>query len=155
MKKINISDNVLIVDADKFNSIKDFKISINKRRESSTYYASIRVSGKKVLLHRYLLNVKDGQFVDHINGNGLDNRISNLRICSLSENQMNRKKQSNNTSGYKGVTWNKGKSKWAVRIQFNKKSKHIGYFDCVKEAAKAYNSAAIKYHKDFAILNKL
>lgn len=155
MKKIEISDNVLIVDEDKFNSIKDFKISINKRRESSTYYASIRISGKKVLLHRYLLNAKDGQFVDHINGNGLDNRMCNLRLCSLSENQMNRKKQSNNTSGYKGVTWNKNKSKWAVRIQFNKKSKHIGYFNCVKEAAKAYNDAAIKYHKNFAVLNKL
>ena len=96
---------------------------------------------------------KKGFVTDHINGDGLDNRRGNLRICTQVENRSNSTRNKNNTSGYKGVMWRKKARKWVVKICVNYRLIHLGYFDDIKEAAKAYNDAAIKYHKKFARLN--
>lgn len=104
-------------------------------------------------LHRHLLNTPEGFDTDHINGNKLDNRRSNLRIASRSQNLMNRGKTSNNKSGFKGVCWNKYRQKWHAQITKPDKKKHLGYFTDKNEAAKAYNKASLKYHGEFAYQN--
>ncbi len=109
---------------------------------------------KKVLLHRLIMDVdnKNAQ-VDHINGNTLDNRKINLRICNSTQNIRNRPKHSNNTSGFKGVY--KCESKWKVVIGVDGKRIYLGTFNCKQKAALAYNQAAKKYHKEFACLNNV
>jgi len=93
---------------------------------------------------------------DHINRNGLDNRKANLRPATYAQNILNRKynfKTKRSPSKYKGVTWHKHTNKWLAQICYNRKRKSIGYFDNEITAAKAYDEAAKKYHKDFASLN--
>jgi hypothetical protein len=89
----------------------------------------------------------------HKDGNGLNCQDGNLRVCTSSQNGMNRGKQSDNTSGYKGVTWDKSKGKWQASIKVNQKTIFLGRFNNVIEAAKAYDEGAKKYHGAFARLN--
>mgnify|MGYP001579989416 CR=1 FL=1 len=84
---------------------------------------------------------------------GLDNKKDNLRICTNSQNGMNRKLNNNNTSGHKGVHWHKFSKTWHARILMCKKRKHLGQFDTKKEAAIAYNKAAKEFFGEFARLN--
>lgn len=93
------------------------------------------------------------KMVDHINGNGLDNKLKNLRICTNQENQQNRYNQSNNKSGYKGVGWHKTTKKWRARISINNQLIHLGLFQNKIEAAKAYDIMASKHFGNFAKLN--
>jgi len=108
-----------------------------------------------ILLHRYIIGAVDRQLVDHVNGDKLDNRKSNLRLCTHSENLSNRGIQSNNTSGYKGVTWHKSRNKWRAFIIKDRLNIHLGYYTNEREAAIAYNKAALHYHKEFALLNEI
>lgn len=117
------------------------------------FYAQ-RVSKRKVVqMHRVVMNAKKGEEIDHINGNTLDNRKGNLRKVTRSQNEWNRKKQSNNTSGYKGVIFSR--DRYVARIKVLKKVYYLGAFKDKKEAALAYNYAALKYHGEFALLNKI
>jgi hypothetical protein len=95
----------------------------------------------------------DGKFVDHINGDRSDNRICNLRLATKAQNGMNRGKQSNNTSGMKGVSWAKNAGKWSAHIKINRKKIHLGLFNNIEHAAAAYDSAAISLHGEFARTN--
>lgn len=106
-------------------------------------------------LHRLIMGAPDNMVVDHINGITTDNRKSNLRICTISENVKNQCMGKRNKSGYKGVYFHSGRNKWHTQIRANGKRIHIGYFDNKEEAAKAYNEAAIKYHGEFAKLNNI
>jgi hypothetical protein len=103
-----------------------------------------------IFLHHLILNCFD-KHIDHINGNGLDNRKSNLRIATRQQNAHNSRKRLDNKSGYKGVY--KFQNKWRAMIGLNYKRIHLGLFDNIEDAAKAYDKAAIKYHKEFANLN--
>jgi hypothetical protein len=109
--------------------------------------------GSKIALHREIMKAVPGQMVDHINGDTLDNRRVNLRICDNTQNQRNSRLGKNNTSGYKGAGWHKIHKKWVGRIKVNNKLIHLGYFNTVIEAAKAYDEAAIKYFGEFANIN--
>jgi hypothetical protein len=95
-----------------------------------------------VLMHREVMNAPHGRKVDHINGNGLDNRRQNLRLVGDSENQQNRHSTSRNTSGYRGVTWNKRSGKWQAGIKRYGKSSHLGLHQTKEAAAQAYDDAA-------------
>ena len=111
------------------------------------------LSNKRVYLHRLAFKhmgepVPD--IVDHINGNRKDNRWCNLRPADNTTSMQNRSKPSHNTSGYKGVSYHRGKQKYHTRITVNKKVLHLGYFDCPVEAYKAYCGAADKHFKEFA-----
>lgn len=99
------------------------------------------------MIRRDLLST---EFIDHINGNSLDNRRCNLRIATDAENCQNQKRSAKNTSGYKGVRYIDYKRKWVARINANRKHFFLGYFDTAEEAYEAYCKAAIKYHKEFA-----
>lgn len=105
---------------------------------------------KKIFMHRQILN--NPKQTDHANGDGLDNRRSNLRVCDYTDNMRNRRKSANKSSKFKGVLWDKRAGKWRSRIGLAK-DKHIGYFNDEKEAAIAYNEAAKEHFGEFARLN--
>lgn len=108
-----------------------------------------------VLMHRIIMMTPDGVETDHKNGNGLDNRKKNLRYANGKQNSQNRRRSSNNKSGYKGVCWNSRRGKWEVQIRINGKKKFLGYFNKPEDAARKYNQAAIKYFGEFARINKI
>lgn len=105
---------------------------------------------RTVFLHQFIMDAK-GRTVDHINGDTFDNRKSNLRIVEDSDNSKNRKsKNSNNTSGYRNVSWNKKDRKWVVQMQIDKRHKTLGAFDDVHEAGKFAEEMRQKYYGEFA-----
>ena len=105
-------------------------------------------------MHREVLHVPEGLFVDHINHNGCDNRKANLRPATPADNARNALyPKINTTSKYRGVSYNKKKKRWRAQLSINNKKKQIGYFRDEIEAAKAYDKAAKRYYGEFAILN--
>jgi hypothetical protein len=107
---------------------------------------------KHVSMHRLILCAKSNLHVDHIDGNGLNNRKENLRMATRSQNQYNSRRRVDNPSGYKGVRSYKDTGKWQARITANKKQYHLGYFDTAEEAHKAYCEASKKLHGEFSRL---
>ena len=124
---IKISDNT--TDFSFCFDIEDYN-KINKFNWRKTADGHIYAKEKKetIWLHRLIMDCPIEKEVDHIDGNTFDNRKSKLRICTHSQNSKNRKLGKNNTSGCKGVSWNRKKQKWIVRIQINHKEKQIGAF---------------------------
>lgn len=165
MKTIPVGSKLFaIVDDD------DFKLICNYRWQFERGYAKAQVymgRGEKwqsekyqykyqhVYMHRLISNAQRGQVVDHANGNRLDNRKCNLRLCSSSENAKNVKGKSRKYSKYKGVTKIKNSDKWQAQITVNYKSVYLGLFAGELEAAQAYNIAALKHFGEFAQLNIL
>lgn len=119
----------------------------------------IDINGKRrltIAMHRVIMGDKDGQVVDHINGDILDNRRENLRFATNSQNRMNTRKSVNCSSQFKGVYWSSKANKWCAKISVperEKRHKHLGSFTCEHEAGHAYNKAAIEFFGDFACLN--
>ena len=111
-------------------------------------------NNRGLYLHRFIFdNLPKGLQIDHINGNKLDNRRSNLRFCTQSQNNMNQKLSKVNISGFKGIYWRKDKNKWQAQIQINYKVFYLGLFKNKFEAAETYNEAAKQYFGEFARLN--
>lgn len=122
-----------------------------------TFYAmsAIRIEGKRIwfAMHRKILGLTDGRlYVDHIDGDGLNNQRSNLRICTSDQNTKNQRLRITNKSGYKGVCWDKRNKKWFASITHNRKQFNLGYFDDPKSAHEAYCAAAIRLHGEFCNL---
>ncbi len=106
-------------------------------------------------MHRLIALPHDNEFTDHINQDKLDNRRSNLRVCSTHNNSCNREKQKNNTSGYKGVYKRDDSPKWEARIQIKSKQISLGWYSSKHLAAVAYNNAALHHFGEFAYLNQI
>jgi hypothetical protein len=118
-------------------------------------YAARRKNSKSIYMHRVIVGIPIGKEVDHINGDKLDNRRSNLRICTHLENHHNEKRV-NTKTGFKGIYLYKNKygwSKWHARISVNDVYISLGYFKDKIDAALAYNKAAKKYYGELANLN--
>lgn len=98
--------------------------------------------GKRILLHRFIMGVTDGQMIDHIDQDPLNNQKINLRFTNKSENGLNRGKNKNNTSGHKGVSFNKRQKTWIGQIQINGKKIFLGYYKTKEEANEAYKHRA-------------
>lgn len=150
MKQIELTKGqVAIVDDDDYEWLSQQKWCYSKG------YA-IRMSSRKlgkqmgIHMHREILGTPDGMETDHINGDRLDNRKANLRICNHSQNEANQGKLSNNTSGRKGVCWDKNRQKWLAQIQVNYKQINLGCFTDIEDAAHTYEKAAIEYFGEFA-----
>ena len=140
--KIKIKDNIILVSDKDFKKIKTFKWYINKMG----YVAND--SKPRKLMHRFIMDFPKSN-IDHKNGNKLDNRRSNLRLCNQSENTANATKRKTNTSGYKGVSWDKKAKKWSVFTTKNYKHIFGGYFDDIELAAKRYKELAHQVHGKF------
>lgn len=106
-------------------------------------------TNKRILLHRLIMNAKQGQYIDHINGDRADNRKCNLRFASLAQNQFNRKLGKDNTSGFKGVSM-RGPNRWEAGIKKNRKTTYLGIFKTPEEAHLAYVKAAHEMFGEFA-----
>lgn len=114
----------------------------------------VTTDSKHLKLSRVIMKAEYGQAVDHINGDTLDNRKINLRVCSLKQNSRNRNKQrALASSKYKGVSWHKIKRRWQARIICNRICIYLGYFISELDAAMAYDRAATRYFGEFAKLN--
>lgn len=114
-----------------------------------------RQKRRGVYIHREVMSNPKGLQIDHINGDTLDNRKSNLRLASHSENMRNRKLQKNNTTGYKGVWFNKKRNRYIATIRINGQSRTIKSAETAEEAAEAYNERATEIYGNFARLNPL
>lgn len=147
-----------IVDDKYYNDLIKYKWHVSKN-SNNDYYARRRYSNKLLNMHRIIMKLAgfniNGFIIDHINGNTLDNRIENLRLANKSQNTINSKISKHNTSGFKGVSWDKSTQKWVVRIKANNIQYNLGRFIDKIHAAKVYNEAALKYFGEFARLNKI
>lgn len=115
-----------------------------------TCYAAAQINGKRMYMHRLILSPKQGISVDHLNDDGLDNRMSNLRLCSHQEN-LSRMRTVVGESGFRGVT--RHQNSWKAKIRVNYKRIYVGCFKDKRDAARAYDAAAIKYFGPLARLN--
>ncbi|WP_110877309.1 HNH endonuclease [Franconibacter helveticus] len=125
-------------------------------------YLKVRFKGKNIRLHRIIWILVNGEIpsslvVDHIDGDKLNNRISNLRLCTQNQNTLNRRVHSNNASGFKGVYYNdspRNKKKWIAQISIDKRKIRLGRFYTKEEAHEAYVVASKKYHGEFSSFSK-
>lgn len=117
---------------------------------SGKVYAQRTVQGPPQRLHTFLTGLP---FTDHANGDGLDNRRSNLRAATPSQNSANQRRSSRNTSGYKGVGWYARTSRWRAYLGTGGKQHHLGYFGSPEAAARAYDAAARAQWGEFARVN--
>lgn len=114
------------------------------------------VNGKRThtQMHRLITGAKDGEMIDHVNGNGLDNRRCNLRLASPTQNRANLNRPYS-ASGFKGVTLNKACRKWQAQIGCEGKQHYLGLFIDPKDAARAYDTAALSLFGEFAKTNEM
>lgn len=131
-------------------------------QDRNTWYVrsnSLPVNDKKfsVLMHRVILGLQHGdkRQCDHIDGDGLNNQRSNLRVCTNSQNQHNRRQIVTGRSRFKGVAWHKQSKRWIAQIKCYPAHIYIGSFDTEEAAAKAYNEKARELHGEYAYLNDL
>ena len=138
-----------IVDDKNFSKLNKYKWHL-----ISIGYAETKIGDDRFYMHRMIMHVTSRLQVDHINHDILDNRESNLRLVTVSQNHMNMRKH-RGSSKYKGVSWNKKLQKWETYININYKRYRIGFFKEEKDAARAYNLKAIELAKEFSKLNTI
>lgn len=146
-----------MVDDDDFDFLQKFKWYLSPQgyaHRHKTKKMKDGIESAVLLMHRLIVNAPDGSDVDHVNRETLDNRKLNLRVCSRSQNSMNRPKQPGVfSSQFKGVSLDKARNKWQAHIHFNKKHIAIGRFENELDAARAYDQLAKTCFGEFATLN--
>ena len=149
-------DQMCVVDTGDYDSLMREKWFAHKLHGRWYAYTARRgADGKpfQIAMHRVILGAPPDKQVDHIDGDSLNNRRSNLRLATSAQNARNRKLMATNTSGYVGVYWRKSCQKWEARICVDYKQISLGRFNRIENAATAYNIAAVMYHGEFARLN--
>ena len=153
MKKLFVKPNkYALVDNEDFESLKTFNWWLDRHgyAGAQVYLRDGKRSSKRIAMHREILKASKNKEVDHINHNPLDNRKSNLRLVTRQQNHFNEKIRKNNTSGYKGVCWNKDRNKWMAYIHLDGKFKHLGLSIDIKNAILLRKTAEIKHHGEYA-----
>lgn len=146
MQELDIRGATVILDDEDYERFKDLSWFVGPRYTMNT---TLRIP-----MHKMIIECPDGMVVDHINGNPLDNRRSNLRVCTQSENLMNtNKRRGDFSSKYKGVSWDNSKQRWRAMVYKSGKKNHAGYHRCEVQAAEAYNRKAVELYGEFARLN--
>lgn len=150
----------ILIDDEDYDKIKNYNWFPYYDSHVDNYYIRANAprnkgNSKTIFLHRFILNNPDNTMVDHINGDTLDNRKCNLRICTKSQNMMNRKKHKKCSSIFKGVCWNKQNKKFKAQIQIDNKKIYLGLYNSEYEAAEVYNRYARKHFGEFARLNQI
>lgn len=128
-----------LFDKDKYFRIRDINFYRNKNDASAKNVYIVSCRG--IAIHRFLFDYPKGYELDHINNDTFDNRECNLRICTHQQNQINQPLQSNNESGFAGVSFYKPRDKYRARIKLNQKDIHLGYYKTIEEAVQARNVA--------------
>jgi hypothetical protein len=170
MKKIYLTNDLVALVDDRYYQLVN-KYNWFPKKDNQTIYARANItnsSGRRsgLTMHRLIMDAKPGQQVDHINGDGLDNRRANLRFSTQKQNCQNRRPRKNTSSKYKGVSRlvrskgggsrgpkPKGRDGWVATICISGNQKHIGVYDTEIDAAKAYDKEAKKLFGEFAWLN--
>lgn len=155
VRAVPVGERFAVVDEEDFPKVEHLTWS-EAWRSKDLVYAVARVPGSErlVYMHRLVLGVREKVLVDHWNGNGLDNRRSNLRSCDSVQNQGNRR-PSVHSSRFKGVYWDRTKKKWSAQIVWGGRAILIGRFDREEYAARAYDGAALAVFGEFARLNNV
>ncbi len=149
MKQILLARNkVILIDDEDYIFLSQFTWHLQESMPGYFY----AFNGKQQAMHRIIMNSPNNFDIDHIDGNGLNNCRSNLRVCSHRENLCNRKTQKH-SSLFKGVFWNKQAQKWRAQIRVYGRAIHLGYFDKEMDAFEAYKRAALKYQGEYARLS--
>ena len=145
--RVNLAKTIIVDDEDLplLSKYRWYAAHIKKR----AWYAQCVTSGTCILMHRLILGAKPGQLVDHIDGNGLNNRRSNIRIANNAQNQHNTTK-TRGRSKFKGVSFKTRKNRWEASIRVNGKRHWLGIFKEEAAAAAAYRSAAMRLHGEFS-----
>lgn len=139
-----------MVDKEDFELVAARSWSLGKRGYPVSHRSRRNPEGPKTqCLHRYLLAEAIGQDIDHISGNKLDNRRSNLRVCTHQQNMFNQKIRNTNSSGVSGVSYHKQAKKYEAYIHFSGKKINLGLFGKFEDACKARTIAAKKYFGEF------
>ena len=150
MKTIKLTkEQVTLVDSPDFKKLSRYKWFVS----SHGYAIRDDERRKRIYMHRFIMDAPSGMVIDHINGNGLDNRRENLRICTQGQNTINARKIKVKTSIYKGVYFSKVCNRWVAQIGLNWKRKYLGLYDDEKSAAIAYDKVARETFGVFANTN--
>jgi hypothetical protein len=154
LKRIKLTNKmVTLVDDKWYPHLSQFTWQARYDRTTGKYYAARQVDRKFIYMHREILNAPDGLHVDHVNGDTLNNQEENLRLATSAENAWNRDKYKNNTTGFKGVTYDKERGKFRAQITVHRKAKNLGRYDTPIEAAHVYDRAAREYHEKYGCTN--
>ena len=142
------------IDVESLPIIHGYHWYVHKETDNLSYVWARKANGKYIKMHRLIMGLTevDSIHVDHVNGDGLDNRKCNLRLVTHQQNIFNSKARPG-TSEYKGVCWDKVNKKWQAQIMKNGKSYKIGRFSDEKKAARLYDKAALKHFGEHAWLN--
>ena len=153
--------HTVFIDEEKWEEVSQYTWSL--RKKCNTYYAKTQINhpdggwlycprnGQRrrkttLQLHTLVMPCPKGKQIDHINGNGLDNRKDNLHVVDPRQNSQNTQISKLNTSGYKGVSWYRQHGKWLAKINDRGRRYFLGYFDSIIEAAETYDKAVCEYH---------
>ena len=145
-----------IVDEDDFERLAAFNWAAHWSSITHTFYAERWAgNGKHIKMHRFIMNAKEGEKIDHRSHDTLDNRKENLRQAGLYGNAQNARIRSDNPSGFRGVSRTPLSHvlRWRARIHFRTLPIYVGEYSTPEQAARAYDEAAKKYHGEFAHLN--
>lgn len=161
MRKILLTQGkIALVDEEYFEKINKFKWYAWNYNKKNGFYAlrNILINNKRstISMHKEIMGSSNNLCIDHINGNGLDNRKSNLRFCTRQQNQFNRKYHNkNNKLKTKGIIWDKQRKKFRAEIKFNRKLIYLGRYNTLPEARQARKTAELKHFGEFAERNMI
>ena len=140
-----------VIDVDDVGLVSGFswQVLVLKRQTYALRKHRIGLVYRNVYLHRALMDAPAGMQVDHMDTDGLNNRRGNLRLATRHQNGQNSRLSRRNTSGFKGVSWDRQRNKWRAKIKFGDKQSHLGLFDSAEGAHAAYCEASARLHGEF------